>query len=486
MIQIMFYGSVPGVQNAYRAEATALLHALIYTNGNCVMIMDCKAVIRQYQKGPRANLKHDGLLWQAIFIAYRNRKARGGGSIKVVWTSSHKKAEYAAKREVPMQYWFANQVAYALAGRAAGEASLPQHSIDLTLAQERWAHAILRRLVCIAKYIAPHASTHKRNMATGRGSGKLECLESLAKASGHSLTPLFKCTKCFIQLDLSLNRTYLESILEMPCVGSLVDPIVRHSRVEDDAILVLNRTEAHSSYALATSPALQLHFCAACGCYSAERSKGLKLVCKRFPTKAGKEALAAIHTGNRPSKSCMDMYKRIGKNNLQKKYRISSEKAPSPVGSQPVAASAAAAADVAPPVAIVPRARSRSRERILKREGKPIHATISLHDSLTLVGLNANSQKQPGGNNPGSAKNSPLEPALGISPGSASSSNSEVIVKVGGASRDAEVVPPPPPVLACARHRRGGWSILDPCEACIIAMALALSSEGGPESSPTA
>ena len=143
-------------------------------------------------------------------------------------------------------------------------------------------------------------------------------------------------------------------------------------------------------------------FCAACGCYSAERSKGLKLVCKRFPTKAGKEALAAIHTGNRPNKSCMDKYKRMGKNTWQEKYRSSSEKAPSPVGSQPVAASAAA--DVAPLVAIVPRARSRSRERILKREGKPNRATISLHDGLKLVGLNANSQKQPGGNNPGSAK----------------------------------------------------------------------------------
>ena len=132
-----------------------------------------------------------------------------------------------------MQYWFANQVADALAGRAAGEACLPQSSIDHTLAQERWAHTIMRRLVCIAKYLAPHASTPKRSMATGRGLGKLESLERMAKASGHSLTPLFKCTKCLMQLDLSLNRTYLETILEMPCVGSLVDPLIRHSRVED-------------------------------------------------------------------------------------------------------------------------------------------------------------------------------------------------------------------------------------------------------------
>ena len=63
-VHTMFYGSVPGAQYAYRAEATQLLHALRRTTGNCVLIMDCKAVIRQYAKGPRANLRHDGLLRQ--------------------------------------------------------------------------------------------------------------------------------------------------------------------------------------------------------------------------------------------------------------------------------------------------------------------------------------------------------------------------------------------------------------------------------------
>ena len=192
----------------------------------------------------------------------------------------------------------------------------------------------MRRLVCVAKYLAPHASTRKRSVATGRGLGKLESLERMAKASGHSLTPLFKCTKCLLQLDLSLNRTYLETILEMPCVGSLVDPLIRHPRVEEDAILVINRTEAHSSHALATSPALQLHFCVACGCFSVERSKGLNMARKRFPTKAGREALAAIHSGQRPKKSCVDMYKRLGKNKWQQKYQSSACAGPSPASSQ--------------------------------------------------------------------------------------------------------------------------------------------------------
>ena len=29
-------------------------------------------------------------------------------------------------------------------------------------------------------------------------------------------------------------------------------------------------------------------------------------------------------------------------------------------------------------------------------------------------------------------------------------------------------VPPPPPPMSCVRHRGGrGWSLLDPCEACL-------------------
>ena len=58
-----------------------------------------------------------------------------------------------------------------------------------------------------------------------RGSGKLEGLEKLARASGHSLTSLFKCVKCSLQLDLTLNRVFLENILTMPCLGSVKSPL---------------------------------------------------------------------------------------------------------------------------------------------------------------------------------------------------------------------------------------------------------------------
>ena len=76
LIRMLYHGFVSGTQKSYRAEATVLLHALTYTNGNACLVLDCKGVIRQHNKGPRANLKYDGLLWAAILRARQARLAR--------------------------------------------------------------------------------------------------------------------------------------------------------------------------------------------------------------------------------------------------------------------------------------------------------------------------------------------------------------------------------------------------------------------------
>ena len=102
LTRMLYYGSAPGTQNSYRAEATVLLHALTYTNGNNSLVLDCKGVIRQHKKGPRANLKHDGLLWAAIFRARQARLARGGGVVTLIWTPSHKSYQESLKRGVPL------------------------------------------------------------------------------------------------------------------------------------------------------------------------------------------------------------------------------------------------------------------------------------------------------------------------------------------------------------------------------------------------
>ena len=298
----MWYGSVPGAQSGYTAECTALLHALLRTNGNCLMVMDSMAVIRQFRKSPRSNLKHNGLLWQAIFNARDMRRQRGGGDITLTWISSHKSLEHSLNAGATPVQWAVNQIADALAGRGALEAALSPSHIEHVLNNAATAHRILTRLVRVAILSKPvDAGAERIRRCKPCGESKLQRVEKWARAAGHSLTAACRCVRCGLQINLAHSALALEGILAMPCVGSLRQDLLKHGgRNGEDCVLLLNNIEAHSSHALATSGALKLHFCVSCGCYGAERSYKLRQPCKHYPTKAGKAALAAIAAGRRP------------------------------------------------------------------------------------------------------------------------------------------------------------------------------------------
>ena len=298
----MWYGSVPGPQSGYTAECTALLHALLRTNGSCVMIMDSMPVIRQYRKSPRINLKHNGLLWQAIFTAKEQRKLWGGGEITLVWISSHKSEEHALHAGASPVQWLANQVADALAGRAAQEAGLHPLQVEQVLSQASTAHLILNRLVRVALLSKVSAAGREvSHRCKPCGETKLQKVEKWARAAGHALTAACKCVRCGLQINLAHSALSLEGILTMPCVGIIKEDLIKHAgRRSEDCVLLLNNIEAHSSHTLATSGVLRLHFCVACGCYGAYRSNLLKQPCRHYQTKAGKAALASISAGKRP------------------------------------------------------------------------------------------------------------------------------------------------------------------------------------------
>ena len=79
----MAFGSVPGGQDSYRAEATAILFALLSTKGNCIMTVDNESVYRMFKKPPNSDTKFNGLLWHAMFTAKTARLQEGRGSIEL-------------------------------------------------------------------------------------------------------------------------------------------------------------------------------------------------------------------------------------------------------------------------------------------------------------------------------------------------------------------------------------------------------------------
>ena len=207
----LIFGTVPGGQDSYRAEATAILCVLLRIVGNCVMIVDSEAVYKTFKKPPNSNLKHNGLLWQAIFEARADRLSRGVGSINLKWVPSHKTIQQFVGAGGNPLHWAANSIADSLAGQAALESALDPDSVAESRLQHKVAHRVLRRLVCVARFISPVTSAHVRTPNTysdqGRG-GKAERLVALARSSGHSLTSALTCVKCGFQVNVSHNCAY--------------------------------------------------------------------------------------------------------------------------------------------------------------------------------------------------------------------------------------------------------------------------------------
>ena len=120
-------------------------------------------VIKQYRKSPRSDLKHNGLLWQAIFNARDERRLRGGGDITLVWMSSHKSLEHSLKAGASPAQWVVNQIADSLAGRGAREAGLHPSRIEQVLSLATEAHSILSRLLRVAILIMPGTTGRERS-----------------------------------------------------------------------------------------------------------------------------------------------------------------------------------------------------------------------------------------------------------------------------------------------------------------------------------
>ena len=111
-----------------------------------------------------------------------------------------------------------------------------------------------------------------------------------AQTTGKTCLPFPYSCLSRLTSHLSFSKTFLEGILEVPCVGILIREIVNHPSQAGDCVLFFNRDEAHSNHTPATSISWNPHLRVACGLRRAPNLSVLFRTC----SSAGKAASAAI------------------------------------------------------------------------------------------------------------------------------------------------------------------------------------------------
>ena len=310
-------GSVPGRQTTPRAEALALLHALLTTVGRAVFVCDNLGVVNRYRRGrDNTTLKANGLLWSRILNASKRRSESGNGCLEVVWLPSHITHEAAIARGYDSAYWIANQVADKLAGQAAIGHQVKPCFLDGLADSTGLAISILGRLVAVLRHLADSdeihtvgALAHAEPQVT-----KLDMITKLAKEARHALDANLKCVKCGLQVNLHRNKAYLEAVLHMRCLGckGSLPQVTLHTKAMEDGAedfqhYSFHGLSVHKTHTMATHGLLQLHFCTYCGAYGKARAYHLKDPCPPNPSKGGKQALGMldrdVHPGRRKGTS---------------------------------------------------------------------------------------------------------------------------------------------------------------------------------------
>ena len=191
-------GSVPGKQTVPRAEATALLQALRTTSGDAIFVCDNLGVVRRYRQIFRnRRITSNGLLWNLIVKAKQQRETTGRGRLEVVWLPSHTTFESSLNGGYPPVYWFCNQLADNLAGKAASRHQLPADDLTELAESTSLASSILSRLVDVLILLADDFKLKDVGAIAAKEPRvpKVEIVAKLAKEAGHSLASNFKETR---------------------------------------------------------------------------------------------------------------------------------------------------------------------------------------------------------------------------------------------------------------------------------------------------
>ena len=117
----------------------------------------------------------------------------------------------------PKLHWIVNHYADELASRAANTFAVPNDQVNTLEQQTGLALSVLRRQVELAIALAPVKHKHPNRadeeaIMPSRVSQE-ELVLKWARASGHVLNSNIKCMNCFMQIPITKNAGFLESVL---------------------------------------------------------------------------------------------------------------------------------------------------------------------------------------------------------------------------------------------------------------------------------
>ena len=106
-----------------------------------------------FLKGPRAQPSFNGILWNLISRAAKNRYDLGHGNIQVEWIKGHLKADVAVAQGLCHGKWLANAISDIYADTAAGHFQMSEQQWQKLIMHSEQSVRILTRLVAIASFV---------------------------------------------------------------------------------------------------------------------------------------------------------------------------------------------------------------------------------------------------------------------------------------------------------------------------------------------
>ena len=286
-----------------RSELIALIHLVKLTTGNITAISDCEYVTEGYRKKRFLRPEgRNGHLWADLAGALREHS----GTVLLKWTKAHVSVHEFIERKIPYEQVFGNEVADALAKRAADLVRVDEMRCREIATADAIAWRVRTRIAAATIAAAKHTPVIARRGQRSRLQvSQRNTVAATMQTTSHTVTlarSRVSCSTC----KQSRRRCQSLQWLRAPCGGP---PGYQRPAETAPALLAPRATiqignqTADPSHKIAVFRGAT--WCWACGAYSTGRHLfSLARACANAPTKRGTDVLTRLRKGLPPKPGC--------------------------------------------------------------------------------------------------------------------------------------------------------------------------------------